>query len=75
LHSFNPQAKTVGAKIAGVDAPCSGHMVFDGNDLYIGDRSASNPGIVIIDPASDTKVGTTKNVGLPPNSLAYLNMN
>jgi len=72
LHAFNPQAKTVGSKIAGIDAPCSGHMAFDGTYMYVGDRSSSAPGIVIIDPANDMKVGTTKNIGLPPNSLALL---
>jgi len=72
LHSFNPRAKTVGAKIAGLDAPCSGHMAFDGTYVYVGDRSTTNPGIVIIDPMTDAKIGTTKNVGLPPNSLALL---
>jgi len=72
LHSFNPQTKTVGIKISGIDAPCSGHMAFDGAYVYVGDRSNLTPGIVIIDPKTDTKVGTTKNVGLPPNSLALL---
>ena len=72
LHSFNPQTKTVGIKISGIDAPCSGHMAFDGAYVYVGDRSNLSPGIVIIDPKTDTKVGTTKNVGLPPNSLALL---
>ena len=72
LHAFNPQIKTVGPKISGIDAPCSGHMAFDGAYVYVGDRSNSTPGIVIIDPKTDTKVGTTKNVGLPPNSLALL---
>jgi hypothetical protein len=47
-------------------------MAFDGAYVYVGDRSNSTPGIVIIDPKTDTKVGTTKNVGLPPNSLALL---
>jgi len=72
LHSFNPQTKTVGAKIAGLDAPCSGHMAFDGTYVYVGDRSNTAPGIVVIDPLTDTKVGSTKNIGLPPNSLALL---
>jgi hypothetical protein len=72
VHSFNPLAKTVGAKITGIDAPCSGHIAFDGTYVYVGDRSSTSPGIVVINPATDTKVGTTKNVGLPPNSLALL---
>jgi hypothetical protein len=72
LHSFNPQTKSTGQKIAGIDAPCSGHMAFDGTYVYVGDRSNANPGIVIIDPVTDEKIGTTKNIGLPPNSLALL---
>jgi hypothetical protein len=72
LYSFNPQTKTVGARIAGIDAPCSGHLAFDGNYVYVGDRSSTAPGIAIIDPLTDTKIGETKNIGLPPNSLALL---
>ena len=72
LHPFNPQEKTAGPKVLGIDEPCSGHMVFDGTYAYVGDRSKTNPGIVIIDPKTDAKVGTTKNIGLPPNSLALL---
>jgi hypothetical protein len=72
LYSFNPQAKTVGSKITGIDAPCSGHIAFDGTYVYVGDRSSTSPGIVVINPATDAKVGTTKNIGLPPNSLALL---
>jgi hypothetical protein len=72
LHSFNPQTKSAGPKIAGIDAPCSGHMAFDGTYVYVGDRSITNPGIVVIDPVTDAKIGTTRNIGLPPNSLALL---
>lgn len=72
LYSFNPQTKTVGAKIAGIDAPCSGHIAYDGTYVYVGDRSNTTPGIVVVNPLTDAKVGTTKNVGLPPNSLALL---
>ena len=71
LHAFNPQAKTVGAKITGIDAPCSGHMAFDGTYVYVGDRSAANPGIVIIDPANDMKVGTTKKLVRLRTCLLY----
>jgi hypothetical protein len=47
-------------------------MAYDGMYVYVGDRSATAPGIVMIDPATDLKRGSTKNVGLPPNSLAFL---
>jgi hypothetical protein len=71
---FDPQAKTMGPKIAGIDAPCSGHLAFDGKYVYVGDRSTTTPGIAVIDPATDAKVGLTKNIGLPPSSLALLEM-
>ncbi len=72
VHSFNPETKTAGQTLAGIDAPCSGHLAFDGIYVYVGDRSNSTPGIVVIDPKTNEKVGTTKNVGLPPNSLARI---
>jgi hypothetical protein len=72
LYPFNPQTKTVGLKVTGIEAPCTNHMAYDGTYLYIGDRCMTAPGIVAIDPATDTKAGTTKNIGLPPNSLVFL---
>jgi hypothetical protein len=72
MYAFNPQTKTVGSKIAGIDSPCSNHMAYDGTYVYVGDRSYTAPGIVVIDPATDTKVGSTKDIGVPPNSLAFL---
>jgi hypothetical protein len=72
LYPFNPQTKAVGAKVTGIDAPCSNHIAYDGTRIYVGDRSTTAPGIVIIDPATDSKVGTTKNIGVPPNSLAFV---
>jgi hypothetical protein len=72
MYAFDPQAKTVGVKIAGIDSPCSNHMACDSTYVYVGDRSYTVPGIVIIDPTTDTKVGSTKDIGVPPNSLAFL---
>ena len=72
LCPYNPQTKTVGAKIAGIDSPCGNHMVCFGDYVYVGDRSAISPGIAAIDIENDTKIGTTKNIGLPPNSLTLL---
>ena len=70
MYPFDPLGKTVGAKVAGVDVPISNHLAYDGSMVYVGDRSTSAPGIVLIDPATDLKAGATKNIGLPPNSLA-----
>jgi DNA-binding beta-propeller fold protein YncE len=72
MWAFNPQTKSLGLKISGIDSPCTNHFAYDGTYVYAGDRSTTTPGIVVVDPAADTKVGVTKNVGLPPNSLAYL---
>lgn len=72
LHPFNPQAKQVGPKVAGIDVPFSNHLAYDGSYVYIGDRSTTVPGIAAIDPATDLKAGATKDVGLPPNSLVFL---
>jgi hypothetical protein len=72
MWSFNPQTKAVGMKISGIESPCTNHFAYDGTYVYAGDRSTTTPGIVVIDPATDAKVGATKNIGLPPNSLAYL---
>jgi hypothetical protein len=71
LYAFNPTTKSVRATVSGVDSISWGHMAFDGNYVYVGVRSIT-PGIAIIDPETDIKIGTTKNVGLPPNSLALL---
>ena len=71
LYTFNPTIKSVGATVSGVDSISWGHMAFDGKYIYVGVRSKT-PGIAIIDPETDTKIGTIKNVGLPPNSLALL---
>ena len=72
MWAFNPQTKSLGLKISGIDSPCTNHFAYDGTYVYAGDRSTTTPGIVVVDPATDTKIGATKNVGLPPNSLAYL---
>jgi hypothetical protein len=72
LWSFNPQTKAIGLKISGIDSPGTNHIAYDSTYVYVADRSMTTPGIVVINPVTDTKVGSTKNVGLPPNSLAYL---
>jgi hypothetical protein len=74
MWAFNPLAKTRGLKISGIDSPGTNHLAYDGARVYVADRSITTPGIVAVDPATDTKVGATKNLGLPPNSLAYLNL-
>jgi len=70
LIQFNPRDKTVGAEIAAAGA--ASQAVFDDPYLYVADRSTSDPGIVVIDPATNQQVGMTINVGLPPNRLAVI---
>jgi DNA-binding beta-propeller fold protein YncE len=72
LIEFNSTAKTVGNVIANtIDAS---DVVFDGTSLYVADRNKINPGIVVIDPATNTKVSGPHSVGLPPNKLAFIDI-
>ncbi|MBD3421639.1 MAG: hypothetical protein GF398_16100 [Chitinivibrionales bacterium] len=67
LVPFNPGDKTVGQPVEQADAPAC--LAFDGEHLYIASRSLTNPGIVILDPATGSKISGPHDVGLPPNSL------
>jgi hypothetical protein len=73
LVAFNPAGGTVGEKVDSIENAFGG-TVFDGRLLYVGDRSKTAPGIVVVDPATNKKVGGPYDTGLPPGSLAYLKM-
>jgi hypothetical protein len=73
LIEFNPATGAVGSKVPGVDNAFGG-AVYDGTYLYVGDRSKTNPGVVAIDPSTNTKAGGPYNMGLPPSSLAFLKL-
>jgi hypothetical protein len=74
IMSFNPQTRCVGQKVQNIDNAFGG-LSFDGQLLYIGDRSLTKPGIVVIDPVDDSKKAGPFDMGLPPNALAVLKSN
>jgi hypothetical protein len=74
IMSFNPQTRCVGQKVQNIDNAFGG-IAFDGQLLYVGDRSLTKPGIVVIDPADDSKKTGPFDIGLPPNALAVLKSN
>ena len=74
IMSFNPQTRCVGQKVQNIDNAFGG-LTFDGQLLYVGDRSLTKPGIVVIDPADDSKKAGPFDMGLPPNALAVLKSN
>lgn len=74
IMSFNPQTRSVGQKVQNIDNAFGG-LTFDGQLLYVGDRSLTKPGIVVIDPVDDSKKSGPFDMGLPPNALAVLSSN
>lgn len=72
VKECDPSAGSVDAMIESVKDAFGG-MAYDGTNLYIGDRSATDPGVVVIDPSDNSKVAGPIDVGsLPPSSLAVL---
>lgn len=66
--------KSVGETIDHV-GDAFGGIAYDGTYLYIGDRSTSYPGIMVIDPDDNSKVAGPIDCGtLPPSSIAVLTM-
>jgi hypothetical protein len=69
---FNLITGTVSPELTGIDNAFGG-MTFDGSHLYVGDRSLTNPGVDVFDTsAGNSKVAGPLDVGIAPNSLAYL---
>lgn len=72
VREFDPSAGSVGGTISSVNDAFGG-MAYDGTYLYIGDRSVTDPGVVVIDPSDNSKVAGPIDVGsLPPSALAVL---
>lgn len=71
LLEFDPTTGAVGQKVEGIENAFGG-LAWDGTYLYVGDRGVTEPGIVVIDPSDNSKVGETIQVGMPPYSLAIL---
>lgn len=74
IMSFNPQTRCVGQKVQNIENAFGG-LTFDGQLLYVGDRSLTKPGIVVIDPVDDSKKAGPFDMGLPPNALSVLKSN
>ncbi len=72
VKECNPSTGTVGETVESVENAFGG-MAYDGTYLYIGDRSTTDPGVVVIDPSNNSKVAGPIDVGsLPPNAIAVL---
>jgi hypothetical protein len=76
VYSFNPLTSSLGSQIAGIGDASGviGALICRGGYLYVADESATDPGIVTVETTSNTKVGKTAVLDLPPYSLAYLNI-
>jgi len=70
IIEFNPQTKTVGAKINGI-SDGSGGLAYDGSMLYVGDRGFGAAGVAAVNPSTNT-VEQTISTGMPPSGLAII---
>ncbi|MBD3391983.1 MAG: hypothetical protein GF418_07915 [Chitinivibrionales bacterium] len=69
---FDPSEGTKEGTISGIDDAFGG-IAYDGTYLYVGDRSLSDPGVIVIDPSDNSTVAGPIDVGsLPPFDLAVL---
>ncbi len=72
LFEFNPATGAVGERIFVLSKP-TGDVVYDGRFLYVADRNATNPGVVIINPAHNSIVAGPVSMGAyAPNSLTVM---
>lgn len=72
VFEFNPSTGTVGSEIFSIE-DARGGMAYDGQYLYVGDRSKTNPGVVVINPADNSKVAGPIKMGLnPPSSVSVM---
>ncbi len=72
LISFNP---TTGSVISRIDAGgVPSDFLLDDGKLYIASRNEKEPGIIVLDTQTDTKISGPHDVGLPPNRIALLNL-
>ena len=75
VKECNPSTGRVGSAIESVENAFGG-IAYDGTYLYIGDRSATHPGVVVIDPSDNSKVAGPIDIGsLPPSAIAVLKVN
>lgn len=70
LISFNPVTGDVISKIDAGGVPSD--FLLDDGKLYIASRDEKEPGIIVLDTQTDTKISGPHDVGLPPNRIALL---
>jgi len=72
LFEFDPSSGSMGNEVTSIEN-ATGGMAYDGTYLYVGDRSTTNPGVVIINPVDNSKVAGPVNMGLyPPGSVSVM---
>jgi len=69
---FNPASGSVGTALADVDNAAACGLAYDGTNLYVGDRSSTNPGLLVIDPSDNSIASGPHDLGMPPNAIALL---
>ena len=74
LVEFNPSTGTVGTKVAGIEDAFGG-LLYDGYYIIVGERNRLNSGIVFINPQENKLVNPPIPTGLPPSSIAVLDVN
>lgn len=72
LISFNPATGNIISRIDAGGVP-SDFLIDDGK-LYIASRNEKEPGIIVLNTKSDTKISGPHDMGLPPNRIALLNL-
>ncbi len=71
LYEFTPGTGAV-IQVFVVDRP-EGGVIYDGRYLYVADRSATSPGVLVINPVNNSVVAGPISMGTePPNSLATI---
>ena len=69
---FNPANGNKTGTISGVENAAQFGLAWDGTYLYVGDRSATNPGLLIVDTSDNSIVSGPHDLGMPPNAIALL---
>ncbi|MBN1306655.1 MAG: hypothetical protein JXA18_01970 [Chitinispirillaceae bacterium] len=69
---FNPTDGNRHGTIAGVENAAQFGLAWDGTYFYVGDRSAANPGLLIVDTSDNSVVSGPHDLGMPPNAIALL---
>lgn len=69
---FNPANGKVRTTLPDVANAAQFGLATDGTYLYVGDRSATDPGLLVFDPSDNSLVSGPHDLGMPPNAIALL---